>query len=174
MTARTWARGALAAAAVLALTACASLAPADAGPDRAADREAIEATLFRYTRGTDRVDPDLFTSAFLPDGELLLGATVYKGHEALSGLIEGVAEQRADAAARGEPPTGSFHVTTNESIEFVDDDTAIRRAYRMTLSRNGEGAAATVSILAAGSTAAELVRRDGSWLIRRVEVSAEP
>jgi hypothetical protein len=172
--AQTWTRGALAAAVALALTACASLPSADAGPDRAADREAIEAALYRYTRGTDRVDPDLFTSAFLPDGELLLGATVYKGHEALAGLIEGVATQRAEAAVRGEPPTASFHVTTNESIEFVDDDTAIRRAYRMTLSRTGEGAGATVTVLAAGSTAAELVRLDGEWLIRRVEVSAEP
>ena len=56
----------------------------------------------------------------------------------------------------------------------MDDDTAVRRAYRMTLPRTGQGADTAAGILAAGSTTAELVRRDGEWLIRRVEVLADP
>ena len=70
-------------AAVLAAVACATtVAPSasTSGPSLA-DREAIEATLYRYVRGLDRMDPELYASAFAPDGQFDLGANTVTGRE---------------------------------------------------------------------------------------------
>jgi hypothetical protein len=55
----------------------------DAGGNRLADREAIEAALERYTRGPDRLDPEPYFSSFAPNGVLMIHETPHQGQDAL-------------------------------------------------------------------------------------------
>lgn len=165
------------AASCAAFTLSAGVAAAQAmeeGPTLA-DREAIEATLYRYTRGLDRGDPELYASAFAPDGALYSGDNVMaQGHEALAAIVQGVVDNRAAAAERGEPPRQLYHMDANPRIEFVSADEAIHHAYYLTLAQTGTGAESEIDVLAVGSTEDELRKIDGEWLIVKRTIISGP
>jgi hypothetical protein len=166
-----FARVVLPATALLA-TACAP-APtpsADAGL-RLADRDAIEATLERYIRGLDRLDAEIYLSAWAEDGEIsLYGEEVYGGHEALAAYVIDERAERAAARARGEGFV-QFHQLANQRIEFTGPDTAEHRAY-WTASRRGPDGSIEVAFI--GRLVDTFVRRNGGWLLLRREVLSDP
>ncbi len=163
-------------AAALFATACVTTTTGgdmDAGPTLA-DREAIEATLYRYARGLDRHDPDLYASAWAEDGEFDLGVTTYEGRDAMRGIITGLIDSSAEAAERGDPPRQLFHMDANPRVEFLAPDHAIHHAYYLTLVRVGEGPGSEVDVIAAGSSTDEMRKIDGEWLIVKRTVMNGP
>jgi ketosteroid isomerase-like protein len=159
-----------------ALVTTASAAPAmgeeiDAAA-RLADIEAIEATLERYVQGLDRLDAELYTSAWTPDGAVVLYEDeVHQGHEALAAYIAFETEEREAAAARGEPFV-QFHQFYNQRIEFTGPDTAEHRAYWTSSRRDKDG---EIDVGFIGRLTDTFVRQpDGSWLMSRREVFADP
>ena len=140
-----------------------------------ADHEAIEATLYRYARGLDRGDPELYTSAFAPDGALYSGENALaEGHEALAAIVQGVVDNRAAAAERGEPARQLYHMDANSRIEFVSADNAVHHAYYLTLAQTGAGAESEIDVIAVGSTEDELRKIDGEWLIVKRTIISGP
>jgi hypothetical protein len=71
-----------------------------------ADHEAIEATLQRYTRGLDRLDPDLYVSSFAANGVLMIYAKKYQGRDALRAIIAEEKQFRQAQQDRGQPASG--------------------------------------------------------------------
>jgi hypothetical protein len=173
MDASACARGAVVWAAALMAVACATAAPQDADAGlRLADREAILGTLDRYTRGLDQLNPDLYVSAWAEDGEVVLYEDeVHSGHEALAGYVEHEAALRAEARERGDERI-QFHQYSNQLIEFTGPDTAVHRAYWTASTR---GSAGDVEVGFIGRLTDTFVRQtDGTWLIQRREVFADP
>lgn len=172
----TFARGALISAAVLLAAGCTTtgtMPSAETGPTLA-DREAIEATLYRYARGLDRHDVEMYASAFSEDAVFDLGATQYEGREAMRDIIRGLIANAEAAAERGDPPRQLFHMDANPRFEFLAADHAIYHAYYLTFVRVGEGQGSTTEVVAVGSTTDELRKIDGEWLIVKRTVMNEP
>ena len=72
--------------------------------DEAADREAIHALLWKYTRALDTLDADAYAAVFTEDGAFKSGSTsLTTGHAALSAMIVGVKKGQDDRAAAGNP-----------------------------------------------------------------------
>jgi hypothetical protein len=130
-----------------------------------ADIQAIEATLERYTRGRDRLDPDLYVSSFAPDGRIVIGADSFEGHDALRAIIEDEAELRL-----AEPRT-LFHLETNPRLEMLAPDHVLHHAYWLTITRADDGA---LGVLDVGSQVDELRKVDDEWLIVRREIGFDP
>lgn len=167
---------ATASAAALLLSACATTAApsASANEPTLADYEAIHETLYNYARGLDRHDVELYASAFAEDAVFDLGATQYEGRDAMRGIIEGLIENHAAAAERGDPPRQLFHMDANQRVEFLSADHAIHHAYYVTFVRVGEGQGSTNQLVAVGSSTDELRKIDGEWLIVKRTVSPNP
>lgn len=140
---------------------------------RIADREAIEATLERYTRGLDRLDPVLYVSSFAADGVLMIDAKKYQGHDALRAIIAQEARLRQSQQDSGQPPRTLFHLEGNSTIELTSPAQALHRAYWLTASRAGERPEG-LSLLGVGSSTDELHKIDGKWLITRREIRSQP
>jgi hypothetical protein len=158
----------------ISLAACApSSEVGGSGSARLADREAIEATLERYTRGLDRLDAPLYISSFAPDGILLIYDTKHQGHEALRKIIAEEARLRQSQRDSGLPPRTLFHLETNSIIEFTSAVHAQHRAYWLTASRTGDKPEG-LTMLGVGSSSDELQKIDGKWLITRREIRAQP
>ena len=143
------------------------------GSARLADREAIEATLERYTRGLDRLDAQLYTSSFAPNGVLMIFETRHQGHDALRKIIAEEARLRQSQRDSGQPPRSLFHLETNSTIEFTSPVHAQHRAYWLTASRAGDKPEG-LTLLGVGSSSDELQKIDGQWLITRREIRAQP
>jgi hypothetical protein len=162
--------------ALLALAVPACTPGSDAGGtarDRIADREAIEATLQRYTRGLDRLDPVLYVSSFTADGVLMIDAKKYQGHDALRTIIAQETRLRQSQQDGGQPPRTLFHLEGNSTIEFTSPVRALHQAYWLTASRAGERPEG-LSMLGVGSSIDELQKIDGKWLITRREIRSQP
>jgi hypothetical protein len=161
---------AFAALVVIFVAACATALGGDAGL-RLADRDAIEATLDRYTRGLDQLDAELYLSAWREDGEVVLYEDeVHRGHEALGAYVAHEASERAAARARGEERI-QFHQYSNQRVEFTGADTAVHRAYWTASTRGPDG---DVEVGFIGRLVDTFVRSDGEWLLARREVFADP
>jgi uncharacterized protein (TIGR02246 family) len=161
-------------AAAIALSMSGAASAQAEGPTLA-DREAIEATLYRYTRGLDRGDPEMYASAFAPDGALYSGDTpMAEGREALAAVVQGVVDNRATAAAAGDPARQLYHMDANPSVEFLAPDHAVHHAYYLTLAQTGSGPGSEIGILAVGSTEVELRKIDGDWLIVKRTIITGP
>ncbi len=159
---------------VLALAACTRGSEADdAARVRVTDRQQIEATLERYTRGLDRLDPELYSSSFAPNGVLMIYAKAYQGRDALRAIIAQEARLRQAQRDGGQPSRTLFHLETNSTIEFASPVQALHRAYWLTANRTGEEPQG-LSLLGVGSSTDELHKIDGKWLITRREIRAEP
>jgi uncharacterized protein (TIGR02246 family) len=146
-----------------------------AGPSAGgiADREAVEAALSRYTHGLDRLDAELYTSSFAPDGVLVIAGNSRQGHDALRKVIADEAALRAASKGRGEPPRTLFHLESKSRITFPAPDRAEHEAYWITISRTADTPEG-MQVLGVGTSTDELKRIDGRWLITRREISLQP
>jgi hypothetical protein len=159
---------------VAALSACRpGIDSAKATAARLADREAIEMTLERYTRGLDRLDPDLYVSSFSPDGVLMIYEKAYHGRDALRTIIAEEARLRQSQADAGHPPRTLFHLETNSTVEFSSPVRAVHHTYWLTATRVGDRPE-DLSLLGVGSSVDELRKIDGKWLITRREIRRQP
>ena len=138
---------------------------AAAPADPAADRAAIEDLMWRYVRAADTLDADAYAAVFTPDGAF----NNVTGHEALRGMISGMAEGQAARRADGSLTGNMYHVMANQTIEFVDADHARVHYYWQTMFA-GNDLANPPRIAAGGRGVDEVVRVDGRWLIRRRNV----
>lgn len=153
---------------ILAASAC---SPAPSAGPALADRQAIDATLARYTRGLDQLDADLYLSAFAPDGAVVVYQDVFQGEDALRKLVTDEAELR-----RTEPRT-LLHMEANSSVEFTAPDRAVHHAYWLTFARTGAGAepgSGDLSVIGAGVQTDELHKIDGEWLIVKRTITDGP
>ena len=167
-------RGALLATLVCAVSACTSNGDAaDTTGSRMADREAVEATLARYTRGLDRLDAQLYVSSFAPDGVLMIYAKSYRGHEALRSIVAEELRLRQAQRDSGQPSRTLFHFETNSTVEFPSRGKALHQAYWLTANRTGEKPE-DLTVLGVGSSSDELQKIDGKWLITRREIRGQP
>jgi hypothetical protein len=155
----------------LLLTAACTGAPETDGNLRLADRDAIQATLDRYIRGLDRLDTQIYLSAWAGDGEVsLYGEEVHRGHEALGQYIVHERAERAAAQERGEGFI-QFHQLSNQRIEFTGPDTAEHRAYWTASRRRPDG---SIQIAFIGRLVDQFRLRDGQWLLQRRDVMSDP
>ena len=117
------------------------------------DRQEIHDRLMRYARGVDRVDPELMSQAFHPDGVDDHGSFVARGSE-VADLFPALMNQHSDA---------SMHFIGNELIE-IDGDTARSEAYFLSLGRVDR--ASGPALKSAGARYVDRwQRRDGAWRI---------
>jgi uncharacterized protein (TIGR02246 family) len=137
----------------------------------AQDRAEIQELMWRYVQALDTLDPEAYASVFTEDGQFGAGANAQKGRAALTQMVQGLKDARAEREADGEPPSAQmYHVITNSHIEFVDADHARYHSYWMTVfGAAGEGT--TPRVAAAGQGIDDLVRVDGQWLIRTRNVA---
>lgn len=139
-------------------------------PSLAEDRMAIEETLRRYVRGLDDADLDGYLATLTDDARFVAEEGTYDGKEAIRRYVEPVMKSRAERRAReGVAATATHHVVTNQSIEFLDADNAVVRAYWMYVVAHGAGKPMSVDLM--GSSEDYLTRRDGAWLIRERRVA---
>jgi hypothetical protein len=155
------------------LVACSGGQTGGAQAGGPADRDAVEAALSRYTHGLDRLDAELYTSSFAPDGVLVIAGTSRQGHDALRKVIADEAALRQASKARGEPPRTLFHLESNSHITFPAPDRAEHEAYWITISRTADTPEG-MQVLGVGTSTDELRRIDGHWLITRREISLQP
>ncbi|HUG73731.1 MAG TPA: nuclear transport factor 2 family protein [Steroidobacteraceae bacterium] len=160
----------VAAAALLAVGGAASAAAPVDPALLAQDRMAIEETLRRYVRGLDDADLDGYLATLTEDARFVAAEGTHVGKEAIRKYVEPVMKSRAERRAReGVAATATHHVVTNQSIQFIDRDNAVVRAYWMYVVAHGTGKPMTIDLM--GSSEDYLTRRNGQWLIkeRRVE-----
>lgn len=137
-----------------------------------ADRQAIEATLVRYSTGLDTFDAEVYASAFTEDAEFEMEGKVFKGRDEIrriiTDMVAGRAARSADQDPANDPPPSMHHVMTNAVIDITSADTARHHCYWMTV--NGGPAMYSFRIAAQGRYEDELVKRDGQWLIHRRKI----
>jgi hypothetical protein len=113
------------------------------------DRKEIEETLLRYTRGLDRLDLDLYRSAFTADGT--------DNHGPAKSPDEFLEEWMPKQDGR----EVTEHIVSNLTIE-IDGDTAHVESYHLVAVKQKDE---DVVNLHAGRYADRLVRQDGAWRI---------
>ena len=125
---------------------------------RYADREAIEALMWRYDRSLDNLDAEAYAANFTPDGAF---GQVKK---MITDLVTGF-EQRRQA---GETIGKMHHFTMNQWIEFTGADTARYHYYHQTVFGTGGAAGSPTAprMAAAGQGVDDLVKVDGKWYIK--------
>lgn len=135
--------------------------------DRAEDREAIEALMWRYARALDTADADAYAAVYTQDGQFGVGDNATKGREALRSMIAAFA-----AGRNGDNPRPQlYHMTADTWIEFIDDTHAKHHSYWLTMRAASGDAPAGVAAVGVGVD--ELVKVDGEWLIQVRNVTAE-
>ncbi|MFE7423830.1 nuclear transport factor 2 family protein [Rhodococcus sp. NPDC057529] len=119
---------------------------------RLIDKEAIWQCALRYTRGLDRLDIDLFRSAYWED------ATSCHGH------VNGSVDDFLDwwLPMQNVREVGQ-HSLSNHWVEFDGDDNASGETYFLASIKNLE---TDVVELLAGRYVDEFERRDGEWRIK--------
>jgi hypothetical protein len=161
--------------AIAAVCAAAVASVVVSGQDNSArearDRAEIEALMWRYTRALDTGDGTTYASTYTADGQFTAGATATKGREALKKMVDGLREQQAAAAAKGEPARPPlYHMEANSWLEFVDKDHARHHAYYLTAS-GAAGAGTAPRVVAVGRSVDHLERVNGKWLITLRDVA---
>jgi uncharacterized protein (TIGR02246 family) len=149
------------------LVICLSVLSAGAAlADRADDREAITALMWRYARALDTANPDAYAAVYTEDGQFGVGENATKGRAALKNMIARLAAGREGANPRPQ----LYHMATDTWIEFTDDTHAKHHSYWMTMAAaSGDS---PPSVLAVGVGVDELVKVNGQWLIKVRNVSA--
>ena len=131
---------------------------------RIADREAIEALMWRYDRSLDHYDAEAYAANFTPDGAF----GQVKGHEALkkmiTDLIAGQEARRQAGATIGK----MHHFTMNPWLEFTGPTTARFHYYHQTVFGTGGqiGSPTAPVMAAAGQGVDDLVKVGGKWYIQ--------
>ena len=140
--------------------------------DEAADREAIHALLWRYTRALDTFNAEAYAAVFTEDGQFGSGSSAAKGKQALMDMVNGVKKGREDRAAKGETVPPMYHMTMDSWIEFVDATHARHHSYWQTVfGATGPGTSPTVA--AAGRGVDDLVKVGDQWLIQSRNVAPQ-
>jgi predicted SnoaL-like aldol condensation-catalyzing enzyme len=136
----------------------------DALAQRAADREAIEALMWRYDRSLDNYDAEAYAANFTPDGAF--GQT--KGHEALKKMITDLVAGQDQRRAAGETIGKMHHFTMNPWLEFTGPNAARFHYYHQTVFGSGGriGSPTAPVMAAAGQGVDDLVKIDGKWYIK--------
>jgi predicted SnoaL-like aldol condensation-catalyzing enzyme len=143
-------------------------APAPLGGEalarRAADREAIEALMWRYDRSLDHYDAEAYAANFTPDGAF--GQT--KGREALAKMITDLSDGQEARRQAGETIGKMHHFTMNPWLEFTGPDTARFHYYHQTVFGTGGALNSPTAprMAAAGQGVDDLVKVDGKWYIK--------
>jgi uncharacterized protein (TIGR02246 family) len=131
---------------------------------RYADREAIEALMWRYDRALDNYDAEAYAANFTPDGAF----GPVKGHTALKKMITDLAAGQEQRRQAGETIGKMHHFTMNQWLEFTGPDTARFHYYHQTVFGTG-GALNSPNLprmAAAGQGVDDLVKIDGKWYIK--------
>lgn len=131
---------------------------------RFADREAIEALMWRYDRALDNYDAEAYAANFTPDGAF--GQT--RGREALSNMITELKTGQDRRRAAGETIGKMHHFTMNPWLEFTGPDTARFHYYHQTVFGTGGALNSPTAprMAAAGQGVDDLVKIDGKWYIK--------
>jgi predicted SnoaL-like aldol condensation-catalyzing enzyme len=143
-------------------------APAPLGGEalaqRMADREAIEALMWRYDRSLDNYDAEAYAANFTPDGAF----GQVKGHEALKKMITDLVAGQDQRRAAGETIGKMHHFTMNPWLEFTGPTTARFHYYHQTVFGTGGriGSPTAPVMAAAGQGVDDLVKVNGKWLIQ--------
>jgi len=158
----------VAAAAVLACTACSKLEGSSYGDDRAM----IEDLQARYLFAFDWGDAEGYANTFAEDGVLNFGWGEYKGRQAIREFLapgNGGSEQSRPSTPEGERPRVGRHIISNIVVK-VDGDRATGRAYwtHMTTGPTGYG---TVDFF--GHYEDDMVKVNGEWLFSRRHIYNE-
>ncbi len=134
---------------------------------RAQDRVEIEQLMWEYIQALDSHDAEAFISKFTPDGQFISRETTAKGREALKKMVVDAWEKMDADNEGGKKKPHMYHIVTNTHIEFIDEDHARYYAYWMgVLETGGE-------VVTAGREVNELVKINGSWLIKIRDVNPE-
>lgn len=145
--------------AAVALVAAATARPVAAGPERAADEQAIRAAAAAYQKAVEAGDMAAVASLWLADGDIIdaAGARI-AAPVAAAAPGEGVAEP---ATGDGEP--AECRVSTT-AIRFVGPDTAIEDGTLELVSKTGAALG--------GRFSAVWVRQEGRWKLAAVREAA--
>lgn len=150
------------------LVACLSvLAAGPALADRAEDREAINALMWRYARALDTANADAYAATYTEDGQFGVGENATKGREALRNMIAAFAGGRSGDNA----PPQLYHMTADTWIEFIDDTHARHHSYWLTMAAASGDSPARVAAVGVGVD--DVVKVDGQWLIRVRNINAD-
>jgi hypothetical protein len=149
--------------------------PAFAGSNEiereSSDRAQIEKLMWQYVRALDTENADAYAAVYTPDGQFGSGANAVKGRDALKKMISDLRTRTAENEAKsGEKRPAMFHMLLNSHLEFVDKDHAHMEAYWMTVFA-GSGEKTPTRVAAAGREVDELVRVNGTWLIKLRDVA---
>ena len=136
---------------------------------RYADREAIEALMWRYDRSLDHYDAEAYAANFTPDGAF----GPVKGHEALKKMITDLAAGQEARRAAGETIGKMHHFTMNQWLEFTGPDTARYHYYHQTVFGTGGALNSPTPprMAAAGQGVDDLVKVGGQWYIKSRNVA---
>jgi predicted SnoaL-like aldol condensation-catalyzing enzyme len=131
---------------------------------RAADREAIEALMWRYDRSLDNYDAEAYAANFTPDGAF----GQVKGREALAKMITDLAAGQETRRQTGETIGKMHHFTMNPWLEFTGPDTARFHYYHQTVFGTGGALNSPTAprMAAAGQGVDDIVKIDGKWYIK--------
>lgn len=131
---------------------------------RQADREAIEALMWRYDRALDHYDAEAYAANFTPDGAF----GPVQGHAALKKMITDLAEGQERRRQAGETIGKMHHFTMNQWLEFTGPDTARFHYYHQTVFGTGGALNSPTPprMAAAGQGVDDLVKIDGRWYIK--------
>ncbi len=144
----------------------ASAAPlsGEALAQRIADREAIEALMWRYDRSLDNFDAEAYAANFTPDGAF----GQVKGRDALKKMITDLVAGQDQRRATGETIGKMHHFTMNPWLEFTGPNTARFHYYHQTVFGTGGriGSPTAPVMAAAGQGVDDLVKVDGKWYIQ--------
>jgi uncharacterized protein (TIGR02246 family) len=138
----------------------------------AEDRAQIENLQARYMFALDFKDADTYASTFTEDGVLDYGPVV-KGRDAIRKMIQGMAKNDADRAAKdtsGLRPATGRHNISNIVIK-IDGDKAVGRAYWFHYSNNN--ANRTAQLDSFGNYEDEMVKANGKWLFSKRKIYNE-
>jgi uncharacterized protein (TIGR02246 family) len=156
--------------AVLFLVAAVPSRPAQTG--YAEDRAEIEDLQARYMFALDFRDAGTYASTFTEDGVLDYGPVV-KGRDAITKMIQGMAKNDADRAAKdtsGLRPAAGRHNISNIVIK-IDGDRAVGRAYWFHYSNNNPNRTAQLDSF--GNYEDEMVKVNGRWLFSKRKIYNE-
>lgn len=136
----------------------------------ARDRMTIEETLRRYVRALDDSDLPAYLATLTDDAKFVAAEGTYAGKDAIRKYVEPVMKSRLQRREKeGVAATATHHVVTNQSIEFIDQDHAVVRAYWMFVVAHGAGKPMSIDIM--GSSEDYLRRSGGTWLIHERRVA---
>jgi uncharacterized protein (TIGR02246 family) len=138
----------------------------------AEDRAEIENLQARYMFALDFRDADTYASTFTEDGVLDYGPVV-KGRDAIRKMIQGMAKNDADRAAKdtsGLRPAVGRHNISNIVIK-IDGDKEVGRAYWFHYSTNTPDRKAQLDSF--GNYEDEMAKVNGHWLFTKRKIYNE-